>query len=42
MSNTTSSYLAGLFDGEGSITYKNYLRKKTETRTRRYNYWKKC
>ena len=38
MSNTTSSYLAGLFDGEGSITYKNYLRKKTETRKAYYTW----
>ena len=38
MSNTTSSYLAGLFDGEGSITYKNSLRKKTEMRKAYYTW----
>tara|TARA_R110000787_G_scaffold122329_1_gene233248 strand:- start:726 stop:1085 length:360 start_codon:yes stop_codon:yes gene_type:complete len=31
MGDTTISYLAGLFDGEGSITYKRYLRKKKGT-----------
>tara|TARA_R100000995_G_scaffold1213_1_gene812 strand:- start:350 stop:769 length:420 start_codon:yes stop_codon:yes gene_type:complete len=28
ISNTDAAYIAGLFDGEGSITYKQYMRKR--------------
>ena len=38
MENTTISYLTGLFDGEGSITYKNYFRKKTGVK-KGYHTW---
>jgi len=29
MDSSNASYLAGLFDGEGSVTYKQYMRKRT-------------
>ncbi len=29
VSETDISYIAGLFDGEGCITYKQYMRKRT-------------
>ena len=38
MEDTTISYLAGLFDGEGSITYKHSLRKKTGARKAYYTW----
>jgi hypothetical protein len=28
LNETTAAYIAGLFDGEGSITYKQYMRKR--------------
>ena len=38
MDKESISYLAGLFDGEGSITYKKYLRRWTK-KPRAYNCW---
>ena len=37
MNNTDASYIAGLFDGEGSITYKKYKEKK---KSGTYNCWR--
>tara|TARA_R100001594_G_C3992992_1_gene252834 strand:- start:535 stop:933 length:399 start_codon:yes stop_codon:yes gene_type:complete len=41
MSETDIAYLAGLFDGEGSITYKKYReRKKKGNKVNYYNCWR--
>jgi len=34
------AYIAGLFDGEGSVTYKQYLDSKRRNRPRRYKVWR--
>ena len=34
------AYIAGLFDGEGCITYKQYLDSKRKNRPRRYKVWR--
>ena len=34
------AYIAGLFDGEGCITYKQYLDSKRKTRPRSYTGWR--
>ncbi len=40
MNNTDAAYLAGLFDGEGSIQCKKYLDTKRKDRPRRYKVWR--
>ena len=42
MNNTDASYIAGLFDGEGSITYKKYKEKKGDynKKRREWHRWK--
>ena len=34
------AYIAGLFDGEGCITYKQYFDSKRKNRPRRYKVWR--
>ena len=34
------AYLAGLFDGEGCVTYKQYWSSKRENRPRKYYCWR--
>ena len=41
MTETEAAYIAGLFDGEGSITYKKYPeRKKKGNKVNTYNCWR--
>ena len=40
MNDTDAAYLAGLFDGEGSIQCKQYLDTKRKDRPRRYKVWR--
>ena len=40
-SNENLAYLAGLVDGEGSITYKQYWDRKRKDRPRKYFCWRK-
>ena len=37
---TDIAYLTGLFDGEGSITYKQYMDSKRKNRPKRYKVWR--
>ena len=39
-SNDMIAYLAGLFDGEGCVTYKKYWSNKRENRPRKYYCWR--
>ena len=40
MTETEAAYIAGLFDGEGTITYKKYPeRKKKGNKVNTYNCW---
>ncbi len=41
MTSEEAAYIAGLFDGEGTITYKKYFeRKKKGNKVNRYNCWR--
>ena len=41
MNEVDAAYIAGLFDGEGTITYKKYYeRKKKGNKVKRYNCWR--
>ena len=41
MTSEEAAYIAGLFDGEGTITYKKYFeRKKKNNKVNRYNCWR--
>ena len=40
MSPIDASYIAGLFDGEGCVQYKQYLDTKRKNRPRRYKVWR--
>ena len=37
---TDMAYLAGLFDGEGCVIYKQYLDSKRKNRPKRYKVWR--
>ena len=41
MKNTNVAYIAGLFDGEGSISYKQYMRKRPNNK-KPYPTWSIC